>query len=302
LTLLVQAFCRLDCWNGDNGEVVVYHGRTLTSKILFEDVIKCINEVSFVNSPYPVILSLDVHADIAGQEKMADIMVRIFGDKLLLPDYNMTMWPSPNQLKNKIIIKNKKVPGSSQSVTSPVDSDSDSEDDEDEVAAQKEEHPVKQKHPKVKVAKKLSDITALGTTKFSTFSEAMKLPCYRMFSISEGKVNKLVASDCASLIKYNQNHFSRSYPHGLRFDSSNYDPTPSFISGVQMSALNTQTHCNFFRMNEFRFRENGMCGYVLKHKMLRGDTEEEKNSRTSFTKVVEIPNEKSPIKQKLSKY
>ena len=78
----------LDCWNGDNGEVVIYHGRTLTSKILFEDVIKCINDVGFENSKFPIILSLDVHADKEGQEKMADIMIRIFGAKLLMPDDN----------------------------------------------------------------------------------------------------------------------------------------------------------------------------------------------------------------------
>ena len=32
----------LDCWDGANGEPVIYHGYTLTSKVLFRDVIKAI--------------------------------------------------------------------------------------------------------------------------------------------------------------------------------------------------------------------------------------------------------------------
>lgn len=37
----------LDCWDGDNGEPIVYHGHTLTSKILFKDVIQGISKHAF---------------------------------------------------------------------------------------------------------------------------------------------------------------------------------------------------------------------------------------------------------------
>uniref|UniRef100_A0A6Q2XVU5 Phosphoinositide phospholipase C n=1 Tax=Esox lucius TaxID=8010 RepID=A0A6Q2XVU5_ESOLU len=37
----------LDCWDGPNGEPVIYHGYTLTSKVLFKDVIKAIREYAF---------------------------------------------------------------------------------------------------------------------------------------------------------------------------------------------------------------------------------------------------------------
>lgn len=37
----------LDCWDGANGEPVIYHGYTLTSKVLFKDVIKAIKEYAF---------------------------------------------------------------------------------------------------------------------------------------------------------------------------------------------------------------------------------------------------------------
>lgn len=37
----------LDCWDGANGEPVIYHGYTLTSKVLFKDVIKAIKDYAF---------------------------------------------------------------------------------------------------------------------------------------------------------------------------------------------------------------------------------------------------------------
>ncbi|XP_070295813.1 1-phosphatidylinositol 4,5-bisphosphate phosphodiesterase delta-1 [Salvelinus sp. IW2-2015] len=37
----------LDCWDGAQGEPVIYHGHTLTSKVLFKDVIKAIKEYAF---------------------------------------------------------------------------------------------------------------------------------------------------------------------------------------------------------------------------------------------------------------
>ena len=37
----------LDCWDGDFGEPIVYHGHTLTSKILFKDVIEAVNKYAF---------------------------------------------------------------------------------------------------------------------------------------------------------------------------------------------------------------------------------------------------------------
>jgi glycerophosphoryl diester phosphodiesterase len=51
----------LDCWDGDHGDPVIYHGYTMTSKILFEDVIIALNRFAFIHSPYPVILSLELH-------------------------------------------------------------------------------------------------------------------------------------------------------------------------------------------------------------------------------------------------
>ena len=41
----------VDCWDGDGNEPVIYHGHTLTSKILFKDAIAAIKEHAFAVSP-----------------------------------------------------------------------------------------------------------------------------------------------------------------------------------------------------------------------------------------------------------
>ena len=41
----------VDCWDGSGDEPVIYHGRTLTSKILFRDVLEAIHEHAFTKSP-----------------------------------------------------------------------------------------------------------------------------------------------------------------------------------------------------------------------------------------------------------
>ena len=38
-----------------------------------------------------------------------------------------------------------------------------------------------------------------------------------------------------------ERQFVRTYPHGTRVDSSNYDPIPLWNHGVHMVALNVQT-------------------------------------------------------------
>lgn len=41
----------VDCWDGPDGEPIIHHGYTLTSKILFKDVVETINKYAFTKSP-----------------------------------------------------------------------------------------------------------------------------------------------------------------------------------------------------------------------------------------------------------
>ncbi|XP_078146079.1 1-phosphatidylinositol 4,5-bisphosphate phosphodiesterase beta-4 [Centroberyx gerrardi] len=107
----------LDCWDGkgEDQEPIITHGKAMCTDILFKDVIQAIKDTAFVTSEYPVILSFENHCSKPQQYKMAKYCEEIFGDFLLrLPLENFPIeagrsLPSPNDLKRKILIKNKRL-------------------------------------------------------------------------------------------------------------------------------------------------------------------------------------------------
>ena len=96
----------LDCYNGNNDDIIVTHGYTFVSKIHVKDILSELRKSAFVNSPYPVILSIENHLDKKHQTILANLFKEILVDLYIFPDEDLPKYlPNLSDLKYKFIIK-----------------------------------------------------------------------------------------------------------------------------------------------------------------------------------------------------
>uniref|UniRef100_A0A6Q2XHZ2 Phosphoinositide phospholipase C n=1 Tax=Esox lucius TaxID=8010 RepID=A0A6Q2XHZ2_ESOLU len=298
----------VDCWDGTNGEPIVYHGHTFTSKILFKDVVSTLGKYAFKVSEYPVILSMENHCSVEQQRVMAHHLNTILGDKLLKSTLDRKIpisFPSPEELKGKILLKGKKI----DTLTGEVsDEDEAAEIDEDNLHSNSlrrrakvgsqwtymDWSPVRavqmftsscalpvrlyQFHflslpqkSKQRLSKELSDcVVYCKSVHFSSFKHSrMHSKFYEISSFTESKARKLLREAGAEFVLHNARQLTRVYPSGLRTDSSNFNPQEMWNTGTQIVALNFQTAGLEMDLNDGLFSQNGGCGYVLKPEYMR---------------------------------
>ncbi|CAI2350924.1 unnamed protein product [Caenorhabditis sp. 36 PRJEB53466] len=246
----------LDLFDGDGGEPVITHKRTFIESITLRNSLEAIKRTAFETSPYPVILTLENHVGHAQQIVMAELFKEILGDSLYHPpkDSHRHPLPSPNQLKRKFLLRGKKI---------LLEEEEEEQDDEDSpTEKEKHHHP----HP---LAPELSALIALPSVKLSSniYQDVNKHPMDGSPSLSENKVYTLFEA-AVPIFHYSSERLVKSYPKGLRQDSSNMHPIVSWLCGIQSVAMNFQTAGEELDLNAGLFRVNGNCGYVLKPQCL----------------------------------
>nr|XP_039326047.1 1-phosphatidylinositol 4,5-bisphosphate phosphodiesterase delta-4 isoform X3 [Saimiri boliviensis boliviensis] len=224
----------VDVWDGPNGEPIVYHGHTLTSRILFKDVVATVAQYAF-------------------QELRRKILVK--GKKLTFEEdleYEEEE-PEPElegEQESELVLE-------SQFEPEPQEQNLQSKD--------------KKKKSKLILCPALSSLVIyLKSVSFRSFTHSKEhYHFYEISSFSETKAKRLIKEAGNEFVQHNAWQLSRVYPSGLRTDSSNYNPQELWSAGCQMVAMNMQTAGLEMDICDGYFRQNGGCGYVLKPDFLR---------------------------------
>ena len=96
----------LDCYNGEDDDIIITHGFTLVTKLKLEDILIELRENGFKNSPCPIILSIENHLDDKHQQIMVKKLQKYLIDLYVFPtDSPPETLPTLEELKYKFIIK-----------------------------------------------------------------------------------------------------------------------------------------------------------------------------------------------------
>ncbi|KAI0420869.1 PLC-like phosphodiesterase [Xylaria grammica] len=246
----------------------VLHGYTLTKEVSFRDVCEAIRDYAFVVSDLPVIVSLEVHCSSQQQEMMVQIMNETWAGYLLSrPSEDAQRLPAPGDLRRKILVKVKYAP---PGVSPPV---ADEEEAEDRLPPEAQADPKAKAATVKKASKIIQALSALGVytrgVSFKSLTQPEASMPTHIFSLSEGGVEEVHDKNAHLLFEHNRRYLMRTYPSGMRIQSSNLDPPVFWRKGIQIVALNWQKWDEGMMLNEGMFTGTG--GYVLKPNGYRGE-------------------------------
>lgn len=269
------------------GEPIVTHGWTLTAACGFREVCVAVKDSAFVDNELPVIVSLEVHADVEQQEIMAKIMREEWQGLLVDeplegcdPKFRV---PKLEDVKKKIFVKVKRAPARFVDTHNTVNLPPICVNDEDGTESDDEKMPAITRKvasepidigrpaasrpaadiPKVPICEALAELAVYTRSeRFKGFNTPEAKKPTHIFSISENRILDLNEKYHMDMFKHNKNFFMRPFPAGRRIDSSNPDPSLFWRKGAQMVAMNWQHTDEGMMLNEGMFADED--GWVLK--------------------------------------
>ncbi|NXE46607.1 PLCD4 phosphodiesterase, partial [Casuarius casuarius] len=283
----------VDCWDGPNGEPMVYHGHTFTSKIPFREVVSTLGKYAFqVGHPFPGCWVLRGPCSHPQRQAQSTAMLGI----TVLDESGMRRCPccppltgsssnisllGAGELKHKILLKGKKIGRLEDTLDGPGDEVPEVSDEDNGAEAEEEKRRAKVvtrrgsalQKDRESLAQALSDcIVYCKSVAFQGFQEARShsRPS-EISSFAEAKARKLIREAGNEFVRHNAWQLTRIYPSGMRTDSSNYSPQEMWNVGCQIVALNFQTAGAEMDLCDGLFSQNGRCGYVLKPSFMRDE-------------------------------
>ena len=236
-------------------EPIVHHHGTMTSIVPFREVCKAVAEEAFVTNHLPIIVSLEVGADREQQEMMVEIMKEEWKGLLLEEPFedcdHRKQQPRLEQLRDKILIKVKRL------------DDCNGEILEAQRGRSLTVSSIRAKPPICDMLAALAIYTR--SEHFDDLKSLSSTTPSHIFSVNEDKFLDMISQDKAKeekIMDHNRQYFMRIYPKGLRFDSSNPDPTIPWRRGVQMVAMNWQKTDEGTMLNDGMFADTN--GWILK--------------------------------------
>ena len=136
------------------------------------------------------------------------------------------------------------------------------------------------------IVKSLQQIVGLIGTKLNIDKQDNLL--YQPWDCTTTKHSKVESwgkniTSANKVVKYSKSSFFKSYP--LIFDSSNLDPTKSWLMGCQIAAINCQKlDDDFTLLNQVFFSLNRNSGYILKPSYLRNGKFYDNNQNSPIIK------------------
>ncbi|KAI3333725.1 PLC-like phosphodiesterase [Ustulina deusta] len=265
----------------------VLHGYTLTKEVSFRDVCEAIRDYAFVVSDLPVIASLEVHCSSQQQEMMVQIMNETWAEYLLPnPSEDAKHLPAPGDLRRKILVKVKYAP---PGISQPT---ADDEEARDHLPPEVQADPKSKAATAKKASKIIQALSILGIytrgVSFKSLTQPEASMPTHIFSLSEGGVEDVHDKNADLLFEHNRRYMMRTYPSGMRIQSSNLDPPVFWRKGIQIVALNWQKWDEGMMVNEGMFAGTG--GYVLKPEGYRGEkTPSESGSSAGVPSTASTP-------------